>query len=315
LKILITGGSGYLAGIIGFQLFQNGHDVTLASRNPNNQILAHSKLNTVPIDYNNPIHMQESCKGVDVVIYCSGLGAKESLEDPKLAIKVNGQNPNEMAKVAKSMGVKLFVYLSTVHVYSENLEGSFKEESRKLNQHPYATSHALGEKNTIDHSDDKFKVVVLRLANVFGQPLKHFGNASSLAVHDFVRQALTKGVIEINSESNTLRNFVPSRYVSRLMSEILSIKNYRSIPQVMNVAWSKSKTLFEIAVLVSNSILKLSGVSPKIQQNLGAGRVRKPLDISSVMAENICRQVNSEFGAEVDDLISFMDLELKLEGH
>ena len=312
MKILLTGGSGYLAGVIGSGLQNSGHDVFLGKREIVGDEYSQG-LKSIRIDYEDDMKISEACKGINVVIHCAGLGARESFDSPELATKVNADNTGRVALASKESGVSLFIYLSTIHVYSESLHGEFNESSPRLNTHPYATSHAKGEDLALEQADYKFKVCVLRLGNVFGAPLQNFGNAAVLAIHDFGLQAIKKGSIEIVSDSQTMRNFVPSRYLVNLVRTLVADIRNQPNSQVLNVTWSHSKTLAEVASTIANIVAGIKGKRPTIFSKILPNKQMAPLIISSKSAQGICPQVTDDFDLELQNLISFIDSEIHFD--
>ena len=301
-----------MAGVIGSGLQIAGHNIFLGKRQVQGTQDSQG-LKSITIDYEDDLKILEACSGMDIVIHCAGLGAKESFENPGLATKVNAYNTEKVAIASKASGVSLFIYLSTVHVYSDSLHGEFNEYSPRLNTHPYASSHAKGEDLAIEQANEKFKVCVLRLANVFGAPLQNFGNAAGLAIHDFGLQAINKGTIEILSDSQTMRNFVPSRYLVNLVKALVADVSNLPNSQVLNVAWSHSKTLAEVASTIADVVGGLKAGKPAIKSEVRSDKQMTPLTINSKSAEGICPQATEDFDLELQELISFIDSGIHVE--
>ena len=54
-------------------------------------------------------------------------------------MKFNCETTIKFAQAALKAGVKRFIFLSTIHVYSSKLIGVFSEDSIPSNSHPYAS--------------------------------------------------------------------------------------------------------------------------------------------------------------------------------
>lgn len=305
LKILVTGGSGYLAPIIHESLAESGHRVSLATRSTGSQNLLRAGTHEVQIDWGNEDSISAACLGVDTIVHAAGLGARESERSPEEAHSVNAVNTEKIARISKAAGVSLFIYLSTVHVYSNSLDEVFTEGSPTQNGHPYARSHALGEQLALNLSSSSFKVVVLRLANVFGAPVGQFGNAADLVMHDFARQAVTSGKIIIQSSSSTTRDFVPSSYLARLVRNIVQCQDMASIPNLLNVAWGEPKSLIEVAKMIASKVEGITGVTPEILE-LSTEETAKKFSLSSDLATRLCPKEPGEFDNEVARLVEYV---------
>lgn len=303
--MLITGRSGYLAPIIGRSLGESGHRVVLATRSTGLGNQPNAGTDDIQIDWGNEESISAACLGEDTVVHAAGLGAKDSAKSPEEAHSVNSVNTEKIARIAKASGVSLFIYLSTAHVYSNSLDAVFTESSPSLNGHPYARSHAVGEQLALSLSSSSFKVVVLRLANVFGAPEGKFGSAADLVMHDFALQAVTNGKIVIQSSSSTTRDFVPSSYLARLVLNVIQATDLTSIPNVLNVAWGEPKSLIEVAKIIASKVEWITGSRPEILE-LSTEETAKKFSLSSDLATRLCPKEPAEFDNEVARLVEYV---------
>ena len=304
-RVLITGGSGYLAPIIGRFLTDSGHGVVLATRSTGLRKQPNSSIDEIQIDWGDEENVSSICLGVDTVVHAAGLGARESEKSPEEAHSVNSVNTEKIARISKASGVSLFIYLSTVHVYSNSLDAVYTESSPSINGHPYARSHAHGEQLALNLSSPSFKVVVLRISNVFGAPVGQFGKAADLAMHDFALQAVTNGKIVIQSPSSTTRDFVPSSYVARLVRNIVQSQDLTSIPNLMNVGWGEPKSLIEVAKMIASKVEGITGIRPEISE-LSTEETAKRFRLSSDLATRLCPKEPGEFDNEVTRLVEYV---------
>lgn len=314
MRVLITGGSGYLAGLMSHHLQSKGHKVSLATRDPSGFLGQQSYAKLIEVDWENPQSISKACEGQDIVIQAAGLGAGASYLDPDKALLVNAIYSERIAELSKKVGVKKFLYLSTVHAYSENLNGSYTEDSPTNNPHPYATSHVKGERSILALASPEFQVVILRMGNVFGRPQGEFGNSRSLVIHDFVTQALAKGSIEIQSPVNTMRNFVPGSYVSELVRVIVELSPDTSIPEIINVAWKESKNLEQVSNQIASLVARIFGSTPRVLHLVPPKKNQEiTLQISSEIAQGLLKQDSVTFEAELERLIEFTGASVRHE--
>ena len=254
-KVLITGGTGYLGARIGDSLADNGYTVYLGSRKPS----LNSKINNcfqLITDWDDPELL--FCNGFDLIIHAAGINAQECAQNPDLAMHFNGEMTRLLARKSLAYGCKKFFYFSTVHVYKSPLLGTFDERSATYNHHPYAISHLNGENALLKISkNSSLSATVLRLSNCFGYPLTEETDCWNLVLNQFIRDALLKGKITIKGDSSSKRDFLPITEFNRILLEIIA--RSESTPKVINISTGVSKTLLEIAILVSDVTRELTG--------------------------------------------------------
>ena len=78
MRVLITGGFGFIGGRLGHILIKDGIDVILGTRKKNVQPpewLPKSKV--VQTQWDNLSSLENNCKGVDVVVHAAGMNASD----------------------------------------------------------------------------------------------------------------------------------------------------------------------------------------------------------------------------------------------
>ena len=94
---------------------------------------------------------------------------------------------------ASKSGVRHFIYMSTVHVYSRSLNGLITEESKTENDHPYALCNLEGEAACLNlDKQHGMKTSIIRLANSFGPPKVKQIDCWHLLINNLVREAVEK---------------------------------------------------------------------------------------------------------------------------
>ena len=163
MKILVTGGFGYLGARIAEFLVKQGHHVLAGTRNKLNRPI-NKKFHTeiVQISWNEQEKIDEICKGVDLVIHTAGMNASDCAENPVSALEVNSIYTSRLVQSSIKQGVKRFLYISTVHVYSDLLQGVISEDSYPVNLHPYAYSHKVAE-DVVNYANKKGLIVETQL--------------------------------------------------------------------------------------------------------------------------------------------------------
>lgn len=110
----------------------------------------------------------------DVLVYVAAIVHRKDA-DEELYQKVNVQLPLEIAALAKKQGVKQFVFLSSMAVYG----GAKTLSAHVIDRHspltpdtPYGKSKLMAEEGLSKLGDEAFRLVILRLPNVYGKGCK-----------------------------------------------------------------------------------------------------------------------------------------------
>ena len=267
MRVLVTGGFGFIGSRLALYLLSMGHTVRLGARLAQaNRLSWLSGAEVFETDWNNVSSLKKACDGVDVVIHCSGMNASDSLANPGGAFELNGNATARLFKAANQLGVRRFIYLSTAHVYSSPLVGEINETTQPSNTHPYATSHRAGELAVLDISRDmKIKGLVVRLSNVFGSPANENANCWDLFTNNICWQAVKSGVIHIRSNPAQQRDFIPMGDVCGTLEALACYSGNSLDCQIFNVGSGKSRSLLDMASLIRSRCEYLLGFKPKLK--------------------------------------------------
>ena len=210
MKILITGGFGYIGGRLAKAIIANTeHRVILGSRESKSIPNGLDGATGVLIRWDSPESLNRITSGVDVVIHASGMNSQDCEDDPNMALEVNGIATSNLLMAAIKQKVGRFIYLSTIHVYGTPLAGRITEDSPTVGIHPYATSHQAGEDAVLmENKKGSIKGIVVRLSNAFGAPIHNDVNCWTLLVNDLCKQAVNHQELVLSSSGRQKRDFV-----------------------------------------------------------------------------------------------------------
>ena len=118
MKILVTGGNGFLGKRLGLELRKLGHQVTLASRNNKQNFLAKefSGCNVLPMDVSSIESVRDAViqEMPDVIIHAAATKFVDFAEkQPMETIDINVTGSQNVARIAIERGVKLVIGIST----------------------------------------------------------------------------------------------------------------------------------------------------------------------------------------------------------
>jgi UDP-glucose 4-epimerase len=264
LKILVTGGLGYIGGIISLHLNLEGHDIFIGTHKRNIQdCLDFGRIKYM--DWTSDETLKDACEEIDVIIHTAGLNSVDCSKNPIEALNVNGLNTAKLVKAAVSQKVKKIIYFSSAHVYLNPLVGEIDESSPLLNFHPYATSHLAGENVILDRIyKQEIDGCVIRLANTFGSPTNMNKACWELFVNNICKEAVQKKTITILSTGVQERNFISKTQLNLLISKLINIDSIRFLPKIYNLGNTRSYTLKEMAIIVAAKSNSLFDYYPEI---------------------------------------------------
>lgn len=309
MRVLIAGGCGFVGGRLATHLTEGGCLVRLGSRQ---LVMPPSWLPEAEItklDWDDASALENSCADADVVIQASGMNAQDCAADPLAALSFNAIATARLASAALRAGVKRFLYLSTVHVYSSSLEGVITEDTCPKNTDSYAASHLAGEYAILDlNKKGHFKTTVLRLSNAFGAPVHKDVNCWMLLVNDLCRQAHQIGKIVLHGNGQQRRDFIALKDVCNVIEELIINKSHTDIPEVINVVSGNSLSVIAMAEVVQKRCAEILGYSPEIEiSNVKKDKDQPPLLFKTERLENLGFTRLGEIDhSEIDQLINFV---------
>ncbi len=255
-KVLVTGGSGYLARLAAEFLMENDFQVRLVSRFPIENIEEGVQANV--IDWEDSSSIENAVQDCTDVIHLSSMDSIDCSINPTKCFQVNVDNTVKLIDACKKKKIKTFIYVSTVHVYDSDLTSLYDEQSETLNTHPYAKSHSDAELHILNNKEmsEEFHPIVLRVSNCFGLPKNTSSSGWNLFVNDCVRQAKNHLTIKIESNPDTLRDFIPVELLLKAL--IHSLNNYRTLSHnAYNISSGNSRSLLEVAESVKSAFKEI----------------------------------------------------------
>jgi len=194
LNILIPGGAGYIGATLVPWLLADGHKVTVYDTflfgsaflpdNPN--------LKIIKADVRNNIEWARACAGQEAVIYLASISSESVCKkNPSLAHEVNVEcfEPNLLA--AKEIGVKRFIYASSVAVYGSSNPPTYQmSEFEPPNPTTiYGNGKFECDKILFSHDSEDFSCTSVRSASVCGySPRQRLDLTINRMVHDACRK-------------------------------------------------------------------------------------------------------------------------------
>ena len=308
MRILITGGLGFIGGRLAAYLSKKGHQIILGSRNISEAPIWLPYAEVQKIEWDNELSLLNSCIGVDLVIHAAGMNASDCFTDPLAALNFNGKATNRLVKAAIKSDVKKFIYLSTAHVYANPLSGLITERSFPLNNHPYATSHLAGENSVLNfaHAGEMFSIV-LRISNAFGVPKDRNTNCWMLLINDLCRQAVQKRKLVLKTNGLQYRDFIGLEQVCNVVAALAVTSKRSKGLNIFNLGSGTSKSVLEVAQLVQQRCKQVLNFEPElIYSDDDNNEQHPPLIYQNVNLSTLGINVNDLNNiSEIDELLCY----------
>ncbi len=181
MKILVTGGLGFIGSHTTIELIKNNHTVIIADNLINSKIEVLDKLSTITgfkpsfyqIDVTDEAKVEEifNNHNIDGVIHFAGLKAVgESVSKPLEYYYNNLVSTMVLSKMCIKYGVDKFVFSSSATVYGDQSSPLKEDMELKKTTNPYGETKAMSERILTDtaHANGEFAVSLLRYFNPVG---------------------------------------------------------------------------------------------------------------------------------------------------
>ncbi|MEW6614427.1 MAG: SDR family oxidoreductase [Thermodesulfobacteriota bacterium] len=227
MKILITGGLGYIGGRIANYLKREAEDIkiSLTTRNKDRKLPSWAKeFEILQMDVLEKESIDKCLDGVEVVIHLAALNEIDSLKDPQSAWEINVKGTFNLLELSRTKGIKKFIYFSTFHVYGNPSNSIITEETPTKPFHPYSITHRAAE-DFVRYFEHYYgiKTLILRLSNGYGYPMDKDINRWTLVFNDLCRQAVTTGKIRLKSSGRQYRDFISIEDIARAVYHFIFV--------------------------------------------------------------------------------------------
>lgn len=289
MKILVTGGSGFIARYIINRLKMSGNDIYATYRS---EIPEWSKdapmVNWVRTNLNRDLIDQLPV--VDNIVNTAAIHY-ETKPEPKLEnfIETNILGLNNLCRYAQKIGVRKFIHLSTISIYG-TVNNSLLHESDSISDpNFYGSTKWLGERVLREYKKD-FECFTLRLPGVVGP------NYYICWLGRMLKKALNNEMIEIFNPENLFNNITDVHQVSQFINFLLITD--KKIAGEYNIAANQPisiNNVIEILIATSKSRSEIRSVNaPKKSFLIDLSKTQRMTEFYFEKTENIIKNyINS----------------------
>ena len=255
MRVLITGGAGFIGSHLSDAYLERGDEVTVIDDLSTGSIenIAHLKSHprfhyTIDSVHNQPL-LAELIDGCDVVFHlAAAVGVKLIVESPVRTIETNVRGTETVLALANKKKRKVLI-TSTSEVYGLSTEVPFREDGNLVmgattkGRWSYACSKAIDEFLALAYwREKKLPTVVVRLFNTVGpRQTGQYG----MVIPTFVRQALAGRPITVYGSGEQTRCF---GYVGDVVGALTGLMDKdEAVGEVFNIGSNEEVSIVEVA--------------------------------------------------------------------
>jgi UDP-glucose 4-epimerase len=250
MRVLITGGAGFVGSHLSEALLAGGHhvhivdDLSTGSIDNVSHLKAHQHFGyTIDTVFNEQL-TAELVDHADVVFHlAAAVGVKLIVERPVHTIECNVHGTEVVLRHANKKK-KLVLVASTSEVYGKSTDVPFREDADLVlgattrHRWAYACSKMLDEFHALAYyKERKLPVVVFRLFNTVGP---RQSGQYGMVLPNFVRQALANEPITVFGDGKQSRSFT---YVG----DVALMQEPKALGNVFNIGNVEEVTIFQLA--------------------------------------------------------------------
>lgn len=207
MRVLITGGAGYVGSLLSRKLISKGYHVRVMDalwygKQPIEECLTNENFELVQDDIRNLTSTVRAMKDVDAVIHLASIvGMPASSIEPRTSEEINYLATKNIAELCQLHGIETYIFSSSCSVYGAHPNKIITEKSRPqpldyYSKQKFLCERAIGWLNSAP--------TILRLGTLFGfSPRMRF----DLVINLFIAKALKEKKITVHG-GNQFRPFL-----------------------------------------------------------------------------------------------------------
>src|SRR5215217_6490135 len=261
MRVLVTGGAGFIGSHLVEKLLVAGHDVVVLDdfndfydpqiKHANTAAFA-KDVAIYHVDLRDSVGVRRVFDGekVDAIVHLAArAGVRPSIQQPRLYYDTNVAGTLHLLEAARLSGVERFIFASSSSVYGATETIPFSE-----NQHltqtlsPYGATKIGGEFlcSTYSHLY-QMRVVALRYFTVYGPRQR-----PDLAIHQFTRRIYAGQPIDQFGDGSTRRDYT---YIDDIIQGTMAALDYDGrMYDVFNLGESQTIQLKDLILAIENAV-------------------------------------------------------------
>jgi UDP-glucose 4-epimerase len=254
MKIVVTGGAGFIGSHLVEALLAQGHivktlDNLSAGLSSNLQKVKHHPNHTfIQGSVRDQMLLKKTCEGCDAIFHLAAvLGVKNLVEHPLNVIEENVDGTRNVLEVAIQTKIRV-IFASTSEVYGKSEQMPFREDGNRVlgpttkHRWCYATAKALDEHLCMAYADMGLPVAIIRYFNAYGP--RASSSPYGMVIPRFIRAALTNAPLHIYGTGQQTRSFT---YITDIVQGTLKCLSPKADGHIFNIGTDHPLTILELA--------------------------------------------------------------------
>src|SRR3990172_3181904 len=265
MKILVTGGAGFIGSHLCDKLIQEGHVVVCLDNFMNGNLtnirhlLNYKHFKLINGDIRDFDTLEKLMPGVDAVCHLAAqIHVDRSIIEPKLTYDINVLGTQNVLEAARMYDVDKIIHMSTSEVYGSAEYAPMDEKHPLSAPHPYGASKIAADRMCHAYNQTyHMNIVIVRPFNAFGPRQKDTGYGGVISI--FTKRVMSGIPPIIYGEGSQTRDYT---YVADVVDALdLILKFPEPIPTPVNLGTGSEVKIIDLA----NMIIDLSGQRGKIK--------------------------------------------------
>ncbi|HZQ82785.1 MAG TPA: NAD-dependent epimerase/dehydratase family protein [Gaiellaceae bacterium] len=258
MRVLVTGGAGFIGSNLVRGLLERGNDVRVLDNfsTGNRANLEGLDVEVVEGELRSYERVHNAVRGVEVVFHLGALGSvPRSVQDPLTSSAVNVEGTLNVLLAARDEGVRRVVFSSSSSVYGTRRDLPVREDAAPDPVSPYGVAKLAAERYCVSFSRvyESFESVVVRYFNVFGPRQSPFSQYAAV-IPLFVTAIAADEPVRIEGDGEQRRDFT---YVSNVVEgTIRASEAANANGRIFNVAASSPASINEVADTIGRIMAK-----------------------------------------------------------
>lgn len=287
MKILVTGGSGFLGSHVADALSDAEHDVSLLDLNPSPWL--RDDQNMICANILDQDSVNEAVKNCDIIYHLAALAdINEAIFKPRETVEINLLGTLNLLEAAREFSVERFVFASSIYVYSD--QGSF-----------YRTSKQACELLLQDYFEQfGLDYTILRFGSLYGPR-----SDNSNGIFNLLSQALNKNKIEYYGTGEEIREYIHVLEAAAMCVDILD-KEFKE--QIVHLTGTERMSSNEMLSMIREIMGNNIDISFQMKKEQGH-YVQTPYSYKPKLGRRLRRNTYIDLGLGLLDCLHEMNQE------
>lgn len=263
MRMLITGGAGFVGSHLCDRYVMNGHTVICIDNFMNSNLanirhlLTYRNFKLINGDIRDFNLLEKIIRDVDAIFHLAAqIHVDKSIIEPKLTYDINVLGTQNILETARMHDVKKIIYASSSEVYG-SAQYSPMDENHPLNApHPYGASKIAADRMCFAYIQTYgMNISIIRPFNLYGPKQKDSGYGGALSL--FTKRVLSNMPPIIYGDGEQTRDYT---YIEDIVNAYDLILNYdKELREPINFGTGKEVKIIDLA----NMIIEICGKNIK----------------------------------------------------